>query len=231
MGERAERKTKMITWSYSSISLFKQCPRKYYRLRVTKDIIEPDAEHLIYGKEVHKAAEEYGRDGKPIPEKFGFIKPHIDAILEIEGDKYFEFEMGVTKDKSPCGFDDKEAWWRGIADLMVIPKNSDTGFIVDYKTGKSARYADTDQLEILGLATFAHFPHISKIKGALMFVVSEELLTINMKREDTDAMWEKWHVPTSRLEAAFDTGTWNPSPNFTCRKWCPVEDCEHNGRF
>ena len=58
-----------LSWSYSSISLFKQCPRKYYRLRVLKDIKEPPTQHLIYGNAVHKACEDYGKDGTPIPEK------------------------------------------------------------------------------------------------------------------------------------------------------------------
>lgn len=220
----------MSAWSYSSLSLFKQCPRKYHRLKVVKDIVEPDAEHLIYGKEVHKAAEEYGRDGVPIPAKYGFIKPHVDALMQIDGEKYFEFEMGLTKDKQACGFHDKSAWWRGIADFMVMPSGGSSGFIVDYKTGKSARFADPSQLEILSLAAFAHFPHITKIKGALMFVVSEEFLSVDIKREDIPQLWTKWDEPTMRLEKAFESEVWNPSPNFSCRKWCPVIDCEHNGR-
>jgi len=61
------------TWSYSSISLFHQCPRKYHRMRVVKDIVDPPQTHLIYGTEVHKAAEEYLRDGTPIPEKYAYI--------------------------------------------------------------------------------------------------------------------------------------------------------------
>jgi len=69
-----------FTWSYSSLSLFQQCPRKYYRLRVAKDIKEGETEALIYGKEVHKAAEDYVKDGTPIPEKFKFIKPYVDPL-------------------------------------------------------------------------------------------------------------------------------------------------------
>ena len=65
------------TWSYSSISLFQQCPRKYHRLRVVKDIVEPVQEHLLYGSAVHKAAEEYVRDGTPIPEKYAFIQEYL----------------------------------------------------------------------------------------------------------------------------------------------------------
>ena len=34
--------TKSPAWSYSSITLFDQCPKKYYHLRVAKDIKEPD---------------------------------------------------------------------------------------------------------------------------------------------------------------------------------------------
>ena len=104
------------TWSYSSISTFQQCPRKYYRLRVLKDIKEPEAEHLIYGNEVHKAAEEYVRDGKEIPAKFAFIKPQIDTLLQIEGSKHCEIKMGLTKELDACEFYDPKVWWRGIAE-------------------------------------------------------------------------------------------------------------------
>ena len=65
------------TWSYSSISLFQQCPRKYHRLRIVKDIVEPPQEHLLYGTAVHKAAEEYIRDGKDLPPKFDMFKPQL----------------------------------------------------------------------------------------------------------------------------------------------------------
>lgn len=220
-----------MSWSYSSLSLFKQCPRKYYRLRISKDIVEPVAEHLIYGNAVHKAAEEYGRSGIEIPEKYKYIQPHVDLLLEMPGTKYFEHQMGLRKDRSACDFYDAEVWWRGIADLMVVPEDSKRAFIIDYKTSKSARYADTDQLEILGLALFAHFPKIEKIRAGLLFLVSEEFITVEIDRNDIPKLWEKWDVPTKRLEMAHESGVWNPSPNFTCRKWCPVLDCEHNGRI
>ena len=122
------------TWSYSSLSLFMQCPRKYHRLRVVKDIVEPPQEHLIYGSAVHKAAEEYVRDGTPIPEKYGFIQEYLDPLKALPGDKLCEHEMGLTKDFQPCGFRDKNVWFRGIADLLII--NGNKARIVDYKTSK-----------------------------------------------------------------------------------------------
>jgi hypothetical protein len=48
-----------ITWSYSSLKTFEQCPKKYYHLRIVKDVKDEGSEATIYGQEVHKAAEEY----------------------------------------------------------------------------------------------------------------------------------------------------------------------------
>lgn len=218
----------MNTWSYSSLSLFKQCPRKYHRLRVVKDIKEDEAEHLIYGNAVHKAAEEYGRDGVPIPAKFLYIKQYVDTLIDSPGDKYYEHKMGLTRELEPCGFMERHVWWRGIADFLAV--DGKEAVLVDYKTGKSARYADTAQLELLALAIFAHFPHVEIVRAGLLFVVSKEFIEIELNRNHQQELWKKWIKDTDRLDGCFESDTWNPSPNFTCRNYCPVLDCEHNGR-
>ena len=218
----------MNTWSYSSLNLFKQCPRKYHRLRVLKDIKEDEAEHLIYGNAVHKAAEEYGRDGVPIPPKFLYIKTYVDTLIDSPGDKYYEHKMGLTRELEPCEFLAGHVWWRGIADFLAV--NGKEAVLVDYKTSKSARYADTAQLELLALAIFAHFPHVEIVRAGLLFVVSKEFIEIELNRNHQHELWKKWIKDTDRLDGCFESDTWNPSPNFTCKKFCPVLDCEHNGR-
>lgn len=220
----------MVTWSYSSLSLYKQCPRKYFRLRVAQDIKEDEAEHLLYGSAVHKAAEEYGRDGTPIPEKYAFVQPYVDTLLQSPGDKYFEYEMALREDLEPCGFHDRARWWRGIADVLIVRPEDKSAIIIDYKTGKSAKYADTAQLEILSLATFAHFPEVEQIDAGLLFVVSKEFVEVSISRADVDKLWIKWLKDTDKLEKSYANDVWNPFPNFTCRRHCPVLDCEHNGR-
>ena len=216
------------TWSYSSISLFQQCPRKYHRLRIVKDIVEPPQEHLLYGSAVHKAAEEYIRDGTPLPEKFSQFQAQLDAMKSLPGEKHCEYEMGLKKDFTPCGFHDPDVWARGIADLLVI--NGDKARIIDYKTSKSSQYADTKQLELLSLLTFKHFPEIKSIKAGLLFLIAEDLVPRTYNSEDQSEAWIKWITPVRALEAAMENDVWNPKPNFTCRKFCAVKDCEHNGR-
>ena len=219
-----------FTWSYSSLSLYQQCPRKYHRLRVVKDIKEGETEALIYGKEVHKAAEEYVRDGTPIPTKYSFIQKYVDPLKEIPGDKLCEYQMGLTEKLEPCGFFDKDVWWRGVADLLILNGEDKKAHVIDYKTGKSAKYADTKQLELLALATFKHFPYTEKIKSGLVFLVSEEFVKADYLKDQETTLWGRWLPELSRLEKSYEVDVWNPKPNFTCRKFCPVKDCEHNGK-
>lgn len=215
-------------WSYSSLDLFQQCPQKYYRLKVKKDVKEPINDHLVYGLDVHKAAENFIKDGTPVPEKFAFIVPILEKLKEYEGEKLCEYRMGLTKNLEPCGFFDREVWWRGVADLIIL--NGDSAKIIDYKTGKSSKHADTKQLEILSLAVFKHFPQVKRIKGGLLFVVANEFVKGDFDVGQSHVYWQRWLTGTAQLEKAFEVDVWNPRPNFTCRKWCPVKDCIHNGR-
>ena len=136
--------------------------------------------------------------------------------------------MGLTKDMQPCGFRDKDVWFRGIADLLVI--NGDKARIVDYKTSKSSRYADKKQLELLSLLTFKHFPQIKTVKAGLMFLVVEDLVPAEFNADQQTEAWGRWIPETNQLESAMITDVWNPRPNFTCRGWCAVTDCEHNSK-
>jgi len=216
------------TWSYSSLSLFLQCPQKYYRLRIKKDIVEPPADHLLYGTMVHEAAELYMRDAVPIPEKFIFLQEQLTPLEQIEGDRYCEHKMGLKADLSPCEFFDPDVWWRGVADLLIV--RGEKAFLVDYKTSKSSKYADTKQLEILSLAVFKHFPNVKKIKAGLLFVVVKDFVKTSYEHDKQHIHWMKWIEDTNRLEAAIEKNAWSPKPNFTCRQYCSVVDCHHNGR-
>jgi CRISPR/Cas system-associated exonuclease Cas4 (RecB family) len=164
----------------------------------------------------------------PIPAKFLYIKQYVDTLIDSPGDKYYEHKMGLTRELEPCGFMERHVWWRGIADFLAV--DGKEAVLVDYKTGKSARYADTAQLELLALAIFAHFPHVEIVRAGLLFVVSKEFIEIELNRNHQHELWKKWIKDTDRLDGCFESDTWNPSPNFTCRNYCPVLDCEHNGR-
>jgi hypothetical protein len=224
----------MAGWSYSSITLFDQCPKKYYHLKVAKDVKEPESEAMYYGKDLHLAAEEYIRDGKPVPAKYAFILPYLDKFKEIPGEKLCEFKMAVklTKDNRlvACDFFDPDYYYRGIADLLILDREKEEARIIDYKTGKSAQYADTKQLKLMAGAVFTLFPEIKVIRGGLLFVVAQEFIKEEYDNSFRLAYFEQFRPLVQALDMAHTSGVWNPKRNFSCKGWCPVLECAHNGK-
>jgi hypothetical protein len=216
-----------VAWSYSSLKTFQQCPRKYYHTKVAKDFPEPQTQAMLYGEQVHKAAEDFIKSGTPIPEKFEFIREVVEQLASLPGEKHCELRLGLTKDLKACGFFDKNVWWRGIADLVIV--NEEKGLIhsIDYKTGKSARYADVQQLDLVAAGLFAKFPNITKIKSALLFVVSKEFVKATHQADMVEQYVSKPAQDVARIEAALENGVWNPVESTLC-KFCPVKTCEYN---
>ena len=216
-----------ITWSYSNLSLYQQCPKKYYHLRIAKDIKEAPSDAIAFGNKIHKIAQEYVESDKPIPAEYAqAMQAPLDKLKAMPGEKLCEYEMGITADLEPCGFKDERVWYRGIADLLIIDGNR--ARILDYKTGKKSQYADLKQLEILALALFKHYPHIKKVKAGLMFFFADDFVKADYSSDDQDELWGPWVSDVGLLEDSVNSGVWNAKPNFTCRGYCPVTSCAHN---
>ena len=212
------------TWSYSALNEFIKCPKKYYEIRVAQNFVVIPSDKMIYGTEVHKALEDYVKDGKELALNYLRFKGAVDELIAIPGDKYPEYEMALFKDKTPCAFDDPTRWVRGIVDLLIV--DGDYAFIVDYKTG-SNRYPDPKQLRLMSLMTFAHFPQVNKIKAGLLFVMHNTFITEEYKREDIEKSWGKFEGPLTRLDKAFETNVWPCNPTPLCG-YCPVKTCDYH---
>jgi len=216
-------------WTYSKIAAFETCAKQYYHEKVLKQFPYQETVHTKYGNEYHKAAECYIRDGTPLPAKFSFSLDALDTLNAMPGVKLCEYKFGLTADLEPCDFWDKDVWWRGTVDLLIINAKTEKATVIDYKTGKSAQYADTDQIELMAMATFKNFPKVKQVRGGLLFVVAGKLIKGNYHVDNEPALWAKWLGKFKRLEAAHKNDVWNPSPSGLCRKHCPVTECVHNG--
>lgn len=219
----------IVPWSFSKMKAFEQCPKKFYHLKVAKDYTEPETSAMRYGTEFHLACEEYIRDGKPLPLRFEYAKAGLDALNRKEGEKLCEYEMGVTESLEPCDFKAPDVWFRGIVDLLILDRAKNLAWVIDYKTGKSARYADKDQLELMALATFAHFPEIKEVKAGLLFVVPKKLIKAKYRVEDKSSLWDKWKASFDNICVAFESDTFNPKPSGLCKRHCIITECVHNG--
>jgi hypothetical protein len=112
---------------------------------------------------------------------------------------------------------------------LIVDHVEQLAWVIDYKTGKSAQYADIGQLELMAMAVFRHFPHIRTVRAGLLFVVCNELIRDSFIVSDSKKLWIKWADSFSDMQYAYDNDTWNPSPNGLCRNHCPVIECSHNG--
>lgn len=216
-------------WSYSGIKLYDTCPRKYQAEKVTKEVPFKDTTATLYGKEIHTVCEEFIRDGKDIPKKHDYLRPYLERLKSIPGEKHCEIKVGVKKEDGRlvgCDYDDSGVWFRGICDLFIL--NGSKGFIVDYKTSKNARYADMRQLYLMAAALFLKYPELEKIKLMLLFVVSKETVLDEVTVERGLDIFATLHDILTQREMSYNTDVWNPKPNSLCKNWCRTQ-CEHNG--
>ena len=219
-------------WSFSSIKTFDQCPKKYYHTKVAKDYAEDfNTEAILYGNEFHEAAEVYVRgDVDKLDPRFDYALAALDKIKGMKGEKLCELKMGLTENLEACGFFDKDVWFRGVADLIVLDRETGVARVIDYKTGKSAKYADKGQLELMALAVFKHYPEVKVVKGGLLFVVCNVFITETYSIDRESELWAKWLAEYGKIEKAFEVDVWNPKPTGLCRAHCIVLECPHNGR-
>ena len=218
-----------IKWSHSSLKQFETCQRQYYEIKVLKKWPFEQGEQALYGEQLHEAAEMYVKNGTPIPPQFAFIQPVVDALLAKKGTKYPEHEMALDENLNVVDWKDPNVWVRGIADLLIIDDEEGIAWCVDYKTG-SDRYPDKNQLDLMALMVFKHFPMVTEVRGALLFVVKNSIVKHKVTRDQEEALWWKYRERVASIASCMDTGVWRPKQSGLCKKWCQVLTCEYNGR-
>ena len=114
----------------------------------------------------------------------------------------------------------------GIIDLLILDEENKTAWVVDYKTG-SDKYPDRDQLELMALLTFAHYPQVEQVNAALLFVVKESIVKHKIAVDSMDKILWEYRERVSRIEACHENNVWNPKQSGLC-PWCPVVECEFN---
>lgn len=215
--------------SYSHIKAFEQCPKQFYHAKHLNEYPFTESVDTLYGKQAHKVAEDYVISDAPIPSKFEYMRPVLDALKKKEGNKFAEIKLGITEDLVPCTFFSKQVWIRGIIDLLVVNKSKKLAWVIDYKTSKNAKYADPDQLELMALLVFASYPEVEEIRGGLVFVKCNELVRKKYQKIKRSELWSKWIAKHKKMLEAHKLDRWPTRESGLCRNHCPVQECIHNG--
>lgn len=216
-----------LAHSYSSVKDYEGCARRYHEVRILKKFKSQDTTATLYGTAVHSAFEHFIKDGTPLPENFASYKSFVEPLAAFDGDIRCEEKMAIRANFTPCGFFDKDVWFRGIPDYLAIGKSGKTALVADYKTGKSSKYADIAQLELMAAMVMLHHPSVQTVKGVLLFVVVGDIIKAQYTRAKLPEILSKWAGRAGAIEKAVEVGVWNPRSSALC-KFCPVNSCEYH---
>lgn len=210
--------------SFSAIKLFEQCPQRFYQEKVLSKFPYVQTEQAKRGEAIHKAFEEYIRDGVDLPEIAQPFRDWVEVFAQQDGDKHVEMKMAMDWQAKKTGyFRGKNIWIRGQFDLLV--DQGGTAVIIDYKTGKS-KYADTGQLELMAVLAFIHFPKLEKITGALVFIDESKVVKDTYSRDKMDTYIERWKSRSIPIVQALTTRKFPMKQSGLCA-YCPVIDCPY----
>lgn len=193
----------MIALSYSRLSDYRQCPRKFFLKYIEKapNFIEDSSSnpHLVRGSNVHKALEMY-----VVKKKSGQTEIPPSSLPEVERTKplinnlmanfeiYPEMQIAINKDFKQVDWFSKEAWFRVIVDILGFGKQL---FFGDYKTGKVTDYSGTmekpGQLHLSSLVGMALWPTYEEIINIYLYVDHMKKVDLRLTRDSYEPLKKK----------------------------------------
>jgi hypothetical protein len=214
-------------WSYSALTAFETCPRRFQLTRVTREVKEPQTEATMWGNKVHKALELYAKGEQALPQDFKKYQRYVDKILSREGKRVVEEKVALDKNLRPTTWMAKNVWVRGVIDIGVV--GSEKAYLLDWKTGK--RKMDSDQLMLFAALAFAMYPWIDKVTTGFIWLKEGKFDKEVFTRSQLTEIWGEFHPRLGRLAKAYAEDEWKPKPSGLCRNWCPVgkKHCEFWG--
>ncbi len=206
-------KYKYTPYSYSKITTWEHCPRKFKYQYIDKIPVEHKPQvHFDRGKLFHLLLE-YDGDLQKIKNTKDWkeIKKHnlLDAnaikeifkiykkfVLSKEGKSILnhnplmkEFPLGLNEDLEIIGYKDENAVLRGYIDAcFTIQDREDICLIVDWKSGKFKDYSHQSWAQLLwySLGLFSKNPYLEKIVLVYAYVEHNYLNTKVVHRKDLD---------------------------------------------
>ena len=217
-----EHQRRPPVWSYSNLSDYLICPRRYYRRHIKKDVErEEKSQAQLRGIDVHEAFRVAIRRGGELPASYAEFEPFVAPIRKVpEGQRFAELKLGMTQAGASSDFFDHDTWGRGVLDVVVLGR---TALLFDWKLGKSRE--DPLELSLQALLLKAKYPDIVEIVGRYVWLKDGRL---GKPHDVSDTVstraWvdEKLEEIANRLE--YDA--WPPDENPLCR-YCNVHDCEY----
>lgn len=214
-----------LSHSYSSIKLYENCPLRYYRQRIIKDVVDEGGEASKHGERIHQYLEYRLKSNQLLPQEVAQYEPLCSMVERIAhgGQLEIEKELVLTENLTPTGWWDSDAWLRSKLDVLVI--NGNDAIVMDWKTGK--RKADFFQMQMFAAQVFKHYPEVVRVKTILVWLKTLEQDTETYNRININEVWAEIMKRIQRIHSSVEHDNWPAKPSGLCR-YCP---CRHNCDF
>jgi hypothetical protein len=213
-----------LSHSYSAIKLYENCPYRYFRQRIVKDVVDEGGEASIYGERIHQHLELKLKGEAELPQEIAHYEPLCASVERLAkgGELHIEKELVLNENLEPTGWWDKDAWLRSKLDILVLV--GDEAVVMDWKTGK--RNPDFFQMQIFAAQVFKHFPDVRRVKTSLVWLKTMEMDTETYDRQGANEIWAEVMRRIRRIHQSVEHDNWPAKPSGLCR-FCPARhDCD-----
>lgn len=239
-------------WSISKSDLAGKCPYAFH-LRYVAKVKRAEGTHAKVGITAHRAQELILRDKmapnealevavaespnltsgeiaatEELKDAFGAFTLRMDKFKERFGveEEFYEQKWAITRDYKRTGYEDADAFFRGIVDYAMLTK---TGYlvVVDHKSGRQhpVDYYGR-QLDAYAILGQAEFPDIKGVHASLHYMKTKDLVWHHLRRTDEiNGVLRSAHKEVLARRAEELEG-FKPKVNKFC-KWCDyLAHCE-----
>ena len=214
-----------LSHSYSSIKLYENCPLRYFRQRVVKDVVDEGGEASKYGERVHAFLETRLKENTLLPQEVAHYESLCSAVERIahNGELFVEKELVLTDNLTPTTWWEPDAWLRSKLDILVI--SGDMANVMDWKTGK--RNADQFQMQLFAAQVFKHYPEVTRVKTSLVWLKDMAMDTETYYHSGVNTIWAEVMKRIQRINDSLEHDNWPAKPSGLCR-YCPARhNCDY----
>lgn len=213
-------------WSFSALSSFENCPRKYWATKIAK-VVSDLNQYNVAGDADHQSIQFRLQKGLSLPSHLSALEPLMAKVSAAPGEAYIEYKMCLKEDLTPTHFKDwNQGWLRGAGDYIKV--NGTLATYLDWKSGKARQGEEVeDQLDLTALMLFQHFPHVQKVNGGLVYYNQGKVTPHVTQRADAPLLWNKFITRANAIRQAKKDDNWPAVPNPLCG-WCPYTQCPNN---
>lgn len=201
--------------------MFEKCRKKFYHLKVKKDVKEPDNQWQADGKFVHDALHKYAIEGVPLPVQLRHMQASADRALALpHTEKHGEMRLCLNSKLQPRDFFAKDAWVRAVLDLLLI--NGKMAFVIDWKTGKQK--PGFDQLKLAAAILSRYMPEIDEFVLIYAWLKDDEFTREAIHKDQLKAVWLDFLPRAAEIDKAEQTTDFPSNATPLCG-YCPVTSC------